>query len=60
MVMLSQKVQLKQKVADAFLDRFQLKPHETEALKNSRNEPITEVYIKYLPVAIFPGRKAAS
>ena len=44
----SQKVQLKQKVADAFLDRFQLKPHEVEALKNSRNEPITEV--KYAEV----------
>jgi hypothetical protein len=44
LVMLSQKVQLKQKVADAFLDRFQLKPHEAEALKNSRNEPITEVH----------------
>ena len=40
----SQKVQLKQKVADAFLERFQLKPHEVEALKNSQNEPITEVY----------------
>ncbi|CAB3977772.1 conserved oligomeric Golgi complex subunit 6-like, partial [Paramuricea clavata] len=44
----SQKVQLKQKVADAFLDRFQLKPHETEALKNSRNEPITEEFFSAL------------
>ena len=39
----SQKVQLKQKVADAFLERFQLKPNEVEALRGSRNEPITEV-----------------
>ena len=36
-------MQLKQKVADAFLERFQLKPNEVEALRGSRNEPITEV-----------------
>lgn len=36
---------MKQKVANAFLDRFQLKQHEVEVLKNTRNEAITAVSI---------------
>ncbi|XP_046853571.1 conserved oligomeric Golgi complex subunit 6-like [Xenia sp. Carnegie-2017] len=44
----SQKVQMKQKVANAFLDRFQLKQHEVEVLKNTRNEAITAEFFSAL------------
>lgn len=65
---LSQKIQLKQKVADAFLERFQLKPNEVEALKGSRNEPVTEVkctvdidvMLLELCVESYPWRKGHS
>ena len=39
----SQRIQMKQKVADAFISRFQLKPEEAQALKGSRDSPISEV-----------------
>ena len=40
---LSQRIQMKETVADAFISRFQLKPDEVQALKGSRNGPLSEV-----------------
>ena len=34
---------MKETVADAFISRFQLKPDELQALKGTRNGPISEV-----------------
>lgn len=34
---------MKETVADAFISRFQLKPDEAQALKGTRNGPISEV-----------------
>ena len=39
---------MKETVADAFISRFQLKPEETQALKGTKNGPISEVLIKLL------------
>lgn len=36
---------MKETVADAFISRFQLKPDEVQALKGTRNGPISEVCI---------------
>lgn len=40
----SQRIQMKETVADAFISRFQLKPEETQALKGTKNGPISEVH----------------
>jgi len=37
---------MKETVADAFISRFQLKPDEVQALKGTRNGPISEVHTK--------------
>jgi len=37
---------MKETVADAFISRFQLKPEEAQALKGTKNGPISEVLIK--------------
>lgn len=37
---------MKETVADAFISRFQLKPDEVQALKGTRNGPISEVNTK--------------
>ena len=42
----SQRIQMKETVADAFISRFQLKPEEAQALKGTKNGPISEVLIK--------------
>ena len=39
---------MKETVADAFISRFQLKPDELQALKGTRNGPISEVKILLL------------
>lgn len=41
--LISQRIQMKETVADAFISRFQLKPDEVQALKGTRNGPISEV-----------------
>lgn len=35
---------MKEAVADAFISRFQLRPEEAQALKGTKNGPITEVF----------------
>ena len=37
------RVEVQAKIADAFLQRFQLDPEEIKALRGSRNSTITEV-----------------
>jgi len=44
--LISQRIQMKETVADAFISRFQLKPDEVQALKGTRNGPISEVNTK--------------
>ncbi|XP_048588822.1 conserved oligomeric Golgi complex subunit 6 isoform X2 [Nematostella vectensis] len=44
----SQKIQMMEKVADAFLSRFQLKQEEVEALRGARNTPVTEEFFQAL------------
>ena len=41
---------MKETVADAFISRFQLKSDEVQALKGTRNGPISEVCNNYGPV----------
>ena len=38
---------MKETVAGAFISRFQLKADEVQALKGTRNGPISEVNTKY-------------
>ncbi|EDO30832.1 predicted protein [Nematostella vectensis] len=47
-VKISQKIQMMEKVADAFLSRFQLKQEEVEALRGARNTPVTEEFFQAL------------
>lgn len=44
----SQRIQMKETVADAFISRFQLKPDEVQALKGTRNGPISETFFEAL------------
>ncbi|KAL9964607.1 hypothetical protein ACROYT_G028269 [Oculina patagonica] len=44
----SQNIQMKETVADAFISRFQLKPDEVQALKGTRNGPISETFFEAL------------
>ncbi|KAJ7384244.1 Golgi transport complex subunit 6 [Desmophyllum pertusum] len=44
----SQRIQMKETVADAFISRFQLKPDEAQALKGTRNGPISETFFEAL------------
>lgn len=44
----SQRIQMKEIVADAFISRFQLKPDEVQALKGTRNGPISETFFEAL------------
>lgn len=41
----SQRIQMKEVVAGEFISRFQLTPEETQALKGTKNGPITEVSV---------------
>lgn len=43
----SQRIQMKEVVAGEFISRFQLTPEETQALKGTKNGPITEVSVIY-------------
>lgn len=44
----SQRIQMKETVADAFISRFQLKPDEVQSLKGTRNGPISETFFEAL------------
>lgn len=44
----SQRIQMKETVADAFISRFQLKPDEVQALKGTQNGPISETFFEAL------------
>lgn len=44
----SQRIQMKETVADAFISRFQLKADEVQALKGTRNGPISETFFEAL------------
>lgn len=51
---ISQRIQMKETVADAFISRFQLKPDELQALKGTRNGPISEVKKLMLELKCLP------
>lgn len=44
----SQRIQMKEVVAGEFISRFQLTPEETQALKGTKNGPITEDFFQAL------------
>lgn len=44
----SQRIQMKETVAGEFISRFQLKPEESQALKGTKNGPITENFFQAL------------
>ena len=44
-LLIRKRVEVQAKIADAFLERFQLKPEEIKVLRGSRGVSITEVRI---------------
>ncbi|XP_068733799.1 conserved oligomeric Golgi complex subunit 6-like isoform X2 [Montipora capricornis] len=44
----SQRIQMKETVAGEFISRFQLRPEESQALKGTKNGPITENFFQAL------------
>ncbi|OXB58951.1 hypothetical protein ASZ78_005772 [Callipepla squamata] len=50
----NQRLEMKAQVADAFIAKFQLTPDEMNLLRGTKDEPITEYYLKYgLQIRIF-------